>query len=997
LQNWIQVPVDSPSQDQESYFQVDLGLVKMQFQSLLVSSSLIKPGPTLRARFVGPGVYGDSAAEQNEIYALGSDTVISLTFNMPVDVAYAENFIEFYDPKGAAVPFTGSWDGTGTIYSIRPDNSLAQDNNDMSQYTLAIARPVRSFTPAAFGARSELSNVRFLFHVLAPNRDPLIAAQAPTFYPQGENQGYSSYTFDNDRIKKIGLVPNTTMTDVRADEYDICLRYNLSTSAVEYKYWFINRKDNQAGNWQEIDAATFFTSEHTELGDGTAYRCTVNIFTHATNLFGADQRMTAGEEALLVVTAVDKDGNTASINSVESPLLIEDTWAPTIVSVNPSYVKTLVPGEIDEAFSWSPSGRVTVNFHERMDTALAASKPLVAALSGLFSGLNTIGARYLSTTSWEADLRPTFKVASTTLARGAVSGNNFIYVSSISSFRVGDVIRLRDSVSRKTEVLTISQINSYASSVTFTSSLTNSYPSGSSVFLNSGSGNTASLTAFVGTTFIRAFRNDRSVTLSSGQGGRFFVDQTVKFYYAEEEGWKDSGVTKTIASISSDTVTFTSVLGADIPAGAQMVDSAVGLGEVQPRAASPLTPSLDLLLDGTAASTVTEINNFATTPDAQADDILVTSVSNLHVNDLVTIGATPVSATTSSLTAIGATTLSFSSHSFLVGDEVLITRPAIRVNLSSAASSGANTIFLSSAQNIVSSETMQINDDQFESHLTSVVSAGSTSLLVASSSGLAVGQTISIDSGVEAAETRIISSISGSTVGITAALTNAHGIGARVVRNVLTQTITASANISSATLTISGSLTNPYSGSAYITKDTFVFRRAVTGVAPTSITINTGSDAGVGLPAGTTVDLLTLPESRRISAINGRLVTLASALSFSHRKGASVEKLPQGTLYASGLANVVMGDTIICDSYGLANLDQSLDRFTGTVIGFDTQSNALTFSTTKTGFIRNENLSCTHMGDAIELSGARDHNGNTIRNSWGYRQDLSTSGASTAR
>jgi hypothetical protein len=94
---------------------------------------------------------------------------------------------------------------------------------------------------------------------------------------------------------------------------------------------------------------------------------------------------------------------------------------------------------------------------------------------------------------------------------------------------------------------------------------------------------------------------------------------------------------------------------------------------------------------------------------------------------------------------------------------------------------------------------------------------------------------------------------------------------------------------------------------------------------------------------------------------------------------------------AADMSKFMIGDEIVCDSQN-AVPGANNDRFEGTILGFDTVQSFVTLSTTMTGLITANHLSCAFMGDAVKVQGVMDSNGQAIRTTWGNKTSLQAVG-----
>lgn len=981
-QNWVSVKIDSHLIDTSGNFHVDLGPLKLTQSSLKVMSSLVKSSTVLPNLWLGSNTSVGTTG-MDEVYMRDVDSQITLTFNMPVDVTYNTNFVEIFDTSGRPHSFIGTWDATGMVYTIFPD-TLTASNDDSQRWQLRIARPVRAFD-TVYATRKELDKVSFSLQVLNSNRNTLLTAAAPSLAPELDGSGYTGYDFDSGIIYKSGYQAGVNSIDVVTSGTSVCIVWNQSQAATNLnEYRIYARSPYKAfGSWNDVTASWLPLNY---MGDGRAYACNSSLYSS----LAYSAALQKSDRIQLVVTPVDKDGNEGAISAVATPLTISDNWGPSLSSG--SWSKTYTGNEPDEYFNSAPTGRMTLNFSEAMDPWTATQLGAVSSLSGLMSSVTGTQFKLTSTTSADVKIAYSMQKLDTTLSSTARTGDTSIQLTSIAGLKKGYILKLYDSSLNLSEDVTIASIKSLENIIILSSGLSNSYPENSIVRLTLGE---AGHSLFVTSTSGDAYSN--ATTLRVLDGSKFIPNQVIKVYLNDEEGTPSLLGSYTVLTASTNTLTLTSKLGRLIPSGSFVVDSSLSASivEPQPRAASStFTPAADLEWLGATTNTTLAINNFARTPDAQTANILVNSTNNLSINDVVTVDASSVSATSGLTTkAIPSnTSLSIGTHSFLVGDTVRLTPPNVSSNLSASVLAGSTSLDLDLPVTIVQSETVTIIDPAFETTLTSAFANGSSSITVSGASGIVQGQTIVIDSGVESSESKTVSSVSGNTITLSSSLSNKHGLNGRVTRLQLTESKTASADITNATTLTVGSLTNPYSINAYISIQRNYADYQVSAISATTLTISSIA-ANVYYPVGTSVTLLSYPETRRITAINGNILTLSAALSYSHRLGANVTKGSQYTMQISSpsttMASWIVGDTVVCDSLS-STTGANKDRFELTLAAMDSSQGLATLIPTRPGLITTTNLSCIEMGDAIKIQGVLDSNGQAIRTTWGNKINLNS-------
>lgn len=976
-QNTKEIRVDAHQEDSQGNFHVDLGPVVLKQDSLKVTSSVIKPLSALAGRWLSTGeAVGEIAGDADEVYMRETDTSITLTFNMPVDTSYDADFVGLFRPDGVSHAFTGLWDATGTVYTITP-SAMSASNNDSLRWQLRIARPVRAFG-TAIGTRRELENVSIQFQYLKSARDTLLNAQTPVLYPQGDSGAggpFSLYYFDRGAVLKARYVTSSSVVDVvDSSQTNFCIQWTQNSSASSYKI-FARNSTQEYGRW--FDSTALWTA--TKTGDGKMYACGT-LF--GTALAGGDVTFSGGETLQLIVAPVDSDGNEAAISAVSSPLTIGDNWGPSITAA--AYSKTAINGQLDQFLSTAPTGKVTLTFSEPLDPFSAVSNTGVTALSGLINGVSLSNVSMTTTTVAEGTIGFTMKTLDTTLSYGSKATDTTIYPASLVGIRKGYKLKVMNTGNGQSEDVTISEVKTLDGSVKISAGLTNTYPAGALVRLLQGE---SGLTKFIST--VSANTPKDSTTLSVSNGSLFIAGQSVKVVSMDEDGAVTSGAL-TISSISSNTLNFGASIGVDVSIGSYVIDNAVTVAEPLPRAASAaFTPSAGLQWNGVTASTTLAIDNYGIAPDAQATKILVNSVTGLNVDDVVVVGATEV---TNSLTSAvtSSATITMSGHSYKVGDTIRIMPPYYSVAMTTRIQVTGTSVTVGSPVTLADGESVTLQDPAFETALTAAASAAGTTITVSDPSGLSVGQSVVIDSGVEAAETKAISAISGSTVTI-AALTNAHGVGARVTRALVTEAITVNGPVSNSNVIALDPVTKNYSLKAVLIRARDYIDKTLTAVAANTVTF-TGA---VGpLPIGTPVRLVTFPETRRITAVTGKILTLSAGLAYSHRSGGTVVKSATAKMQipAASLAGVMIGDQLVCDTMA-AVTNAHADRFEATVVAFDTETGDTTVTSTRTGYTTTTGLSCIAMGDAIKISGVQDWNGQPVRSTWGNKTDLGAAGS----
>lgn len=978
FQNTKEIRVDAHQEDATGNFHVDLGPIVLNQDSLKVTSSVIKPAAALAGRWLASGeAVGEIAGDADEVYMRETDTSITLTFNMPVDTSYNADFVELFRPDGTSHPFTGLWDATGTMYTITP-SAMSASNNDQLRWQLRIARPVRAFD-AGIATRHELENVSIQFQYLKSIRDTLLIAQTPALYPQADNGAggpFSLYYFDRGAVLKARYVTSSSVVDVvDSAQTNFCIQWTQNSSASSYKI-FARNSTQEFGRW--FDSTALWVT--TKTGDGKMNACGT-LF--GTALSGGDGTFTGGESLQLIVAPVDSDGNEAAISTVASPLTIGDNWGPQITAA--AYSKTALNGQLDQFLSTAPTGKLTLTFSEALDPFSAVSNTGITALSGLINGVSLSNVRMTSTTVAEGTIGFTMKTLDTTLSYAAKATDTAIYPASLVGIRKGYKLKVMNTANGTSEDVTISEVKTLDGSVKVSAGLTNPYPAGSIVRLLQGE---SGLTKFIAT--VSANTPKESTTLAVSNGALFIAGQSVKVVSIDEDGAVTSGAL-TISSISSNTLNFSSSIGVDVSLGSYVIDNAVTVAEPLPRAASAaFTPSAPLQWNGIVANTTLAIDNYAIAPDAQATKILVNSVTGLNVDDVVVVGATDVNNALTTAAASADTSLTMTGHSYKVGDTIRVMPSSYSVAMTTRIQAAGVSVTVASAVTLGDNEQVTLQDPAFETSLTAAAASGATTITVADPSGLSVGQSLVVDSGVEAAETKAISAISGSTITI-AALTNSHGTGARVTRALVTETAQVNGAVSNSNVVGLDAITNNYSLKALMIRTRAYIDKTLTAVAANTVTFAGG--IGQILPVGTPVRLVTFPETRRITAVTGKILTLSSGLAYSHRSGGSVTKPATAKMQipTASMGGFMIGDQIVCDTMA-AVTNAHADRFEATIVAFDTETGDTTVTSTRTGYTTTSGLSCVEMGDAVKISGVQDWNGQPVRSTWGNKTDLGAAG-----
>jgi hypothetical protein len=482
----------------------------------------------------------------------------------------------------------------------------------------------------------------------------------------------------------------------------------------------------------------------------------------------------------------------------------------------------------------------------------------------------------------------------------------------------------------------------------------------------------------------------------------FYVGQSLQIINLDDDGDFDAAdnTNVTISAISSTTFTLSAALARDIPTGSLVIDGSDAFAEQAPRAALDYTGTRteEIIFEASTASTT--IRSTGEYTDNQSTLILVTDETGFGVDDFVKVAASSASTTLSGSDNDTDTSLTVASTAdFREGDTIIIHGEVISLTVTDDGGSGDNhtlrnaTVWaaaddnfsFSSGQQIFNGDAITLTDAAVTTTLAADVArttTGATSISLTSTAGLAEGQDLIIYDGVDPADNVTITAIaSASAVTVTGLVVDTkqpYLSGAKVTRAVVTGTCTVDAGGASTTIAMCDDQNGAYSDAMTATVKRAFEKETVSDVASSTVlTITTPSDPH---PTGTSVTLLSFPETRKITAVGTYSLTLGSALVYSHHTGAAVTKAATGEVEFGGgeVDTVLVGDVVIIDKDGSATT--VLDRIDTTVLSIDTELSRLILSpvtsTTSIITIDGDNASFSFMGDAVKVTGAQDSNGN---------------------
>lgn len=965
----ITVSIGGVDDAHQGGYNVTIAEVTFEGLELMVTSNVIHGASTNKWLSTG------ASTTDQDIYLADSTADITLTFNMPVDTTYTGTaFVELLDSSGDTVSFSGSWDTTKMIFTVNPTAALTADNKDDTEYRLRFIHNVRAFNGAS--ELQEMKDVQIVFDVLSSGaHDTLLASQAPSLMPQADD--YTSYVFDAATAFYKKLVDNGTV-DFSTTGTSVKLTWSAVTNAASYNLYFRNSADNEDGEWTKSGAS------QTTLPDGSI-RVSVNPYTD-TNAVGTDNVFKSAETVEYVVTAVDADGNESSIGEVTSPLVISDTYGPTVSSRTYSG-----DSRLGNSANVDVSGDLTVTFSENMNTTSSTVTPTLTVLSGLISVTDTTSDNaWTSSTKYTfKDIKTTFTVSGTTLAFPARSGDSGLQVASVQKFMVGDTILIYDASEDTAESKIISSIDSANNLIGLTATISKDFTSGSMVYLKS-SGTVVGLSQLRTTLSSDLTQGDTTVDVASATGIAALATETTTLtvYSLDDGGSLASEGTLTVSSVSGTTLTFSSPAGFDAASGSIVLPTGNSTSIPSYRNAVSKTLAAESTMGTVAASTTV-----TAAQEGQDTSVVVADTTGFAVGDRITIGATSVTDLTEADLEGGTTTLTLTGHSFVANDKVRILGENVSATLiDNDTTSDNNTSILAGSttlkmsQLVVVGDSITVTDAKVETNLSAAVASGGTSLSVASTNNLAIGDTITLNDG-QNSENVTISGISGTTLTVGAVSATLGYAADTVVTKAAeseTKTVTTDNGTSTSSTVTVASFTNSFSDEA-----TVVINRSHSDYTVNSIATNTITLSGspTGYKSGATIQLISIPEVRTVTAVDFDKITFSSALNFSHHIGATVSTSATKVIELNTWSNsLVVGDTIVIDT------DQSTttvnDRFSGTVTAIDSTNKLVTISTTKTGTIP-ATANVYLMGDAFVIGGAADSNGNSMQTSYGNRMGSS--------
>jgi len=942
---------------------------------------------------LGTGNFPQTDTVANERYYMADNTSnVDIYFNMAVDTLYSDNntLIEMFDSTGTSVAFSGSWNSGKTTYSIDPTSTLTcdsvgQGSTPGTYHRIRLVNEVRSYTEA--NIIKHINDGAYIdFRVICGTFGSLLASSTPSLVP-GADSG-SSYQFDSMGVDVLNA--GGDVISAASGNTDIWLAWSVVSGAASYKVYYINTGLGAATGSVWLDTGVSPTIDET----GSTVLVQINPVYNG-NYMG-DSKMTGGESVKFVVTAINSDGMESAIGST-TPLTITDAKGPSLSSVAVANSSTAN----SEYNSATVSRSLTLTFNESMKTSLGDDIVTLTKSGNNISSISETGAwGYANTATWsDSDLGVTFAVPSTTLSEAVYSSSTLLKVASASTFLVGDVIGIMDNAVIPVRVNgTIADVNSGDNILTVSAmapSTNYAFASGASVLLV----NRAGLTAYRTTAAANAQQGLTSLTVATATN--FYAGQTLNIVNLDDDGSFDSGDNTAVGilSISGTTFTLDAALARDIPSGSLVIDGSATFAEPSPRAALDYTGTRteEVIFDtSTASTTIRSTGEYA---DSQNTVILVTAEAGFGVDDFVKIAASSASTTLNGSDNDSDTSLTVASTAdFREGDIVIIHGEVISLTVTDDGGSGDNhtlrnaTVWaaaddnfsFSSGQQIFNGDAITLTDAAVTTTLAANVdrSSATASISLTSTAGLAEGQSLIINDGAETADTVVISiltSASAVTVtGISTDTTEPYLSGAKVTRAVVTDTCNVDAGEASTTRASCDDQPLAYSDAMTATVKRAFEKETVSGVASTTVlTITAPSDPH---PTGTSVTLLSFPETRKITAVATYSLTLDSALVYAHHGGAAVTKAATAEVEfgAGEMDTVLVGDVVIVDKDSSATT--VLDRIDATVASINTEKATviLTPVTTTTSIVTidGDNASFTFMGDAVKVTGAQDSSGN---------------------
>jgi len=946
---------------------------------------------------MGTGSFSQADAVANERYYLADNTSnIDINFNMAIDTLYSDNssgnFFEMFDSSGTSLAFSGSWNTGKTTYTIDPTSdftcdSVGQGNTPGTYHRIRLINEVRSYTEASI-IKHINDGAYFDFRVICGTFGSLLASSTPALAPSADSG--SSYQFDSMGVDVLSA--SGDVTSAASGNRDIWLSWSPVSGAASYKVYYINTGLGAATGSVWLDTGVSPTIDET----GSTVVVTINPVYNA-NYMG-DSEMLSGESVKFVVTAINSDGMESAIGST-TPLTITDTKGPSLSSVtvsNPSSANS-------EYNSATVSRSLGLGFNEPMKTSLGDDIVTLTKSGNNISSISETGTwGYDNTSSWgDSDLGVTFAVPSTTLSEAVYSSTTLIKVASTSTFLVGDVIGILDNASTPVRVNgTIADVNSSDNILTvgaMAPSANYAFPSGASVLLV----NRAGLTAYRTTTAANAQQGLTTLTVASATN--FYAGQTLNIVNLDDDGAFDSGddTSVTISSISGTTFTLTAALARDIPSGSLVIDNSATFAEPAPRnAVDYRSYTEEVIFDTSTASTT--IRSTGEYDDTQDTVILVTAEAGFGVDDFVKIAASSASTTlngSDNETTLDTSLTVASTADFREGDIVIIHGEAISLTVTDDGGTGDNhtlrnsTVWaaagdnfsFSSGQQIFNGDAITLTDAAVTTTLAANVdrSATTMSISLTSTAGLAEGQDLIINDGSEAADnvtiTSIVSASAVTVENILADTTEPYLAGAKVTRAAITETCTVDAGGSSTTIALCSNMSSAVSDAITATVKRAFEKETVSDVASATV-LTLAAAPSDPHPTGTSVTLLSFPETRKITAVGTYSLTLDSALVYPHHGGAAVTKAATAEVEfgAGEMDTVLVGDVVIVDKDSSATT--VLDRIDATVASINTGKATVVLtpvtSTTSIVTVDGDNASFTFMGDAVKVTGAQDSSGN---------------------
>ena len=768
----------------------------------------------------------------------------------------------------------------------------------------------------------------------------------------------------------------------------IWLSWSPVSGAASYKVYYINSGLGADNGSVWLDSGVSPTIDET----GSTVKVQINPVYFGTYM--GDSEMLSGESVKFVVTAINSDGMESAIGST-TPLTITDAKGPSLASV--AVANTTANSEYNSS---TVSRSLTLTFNEAMKTSLGDDIVTLTKSGNNISSISESGSwGFSNTETWsDSDLGVTFAVPSTTLSEAVYAATTLLKVASTSTFLVGDLIGILDSSGTPVRVTgTIADVNSSDNILTvgaMAPSANYAFPSGASVLLV----NRAGLTAYRTTTAANAQQGLTSLTVASATN--FYAGQTLNIVNLDDDGAFDSGdnTAVTISSISGTTFTLTAALARDIPSGSLVIDGSATFAEPAPRnAVDYRSYTEEVIFDtSTASTTIRSTGEYA---DNRSTVILVTDEAGFGVDDFVKIAASSASTTLNGSDNDSDTSLTVASTAdFREGDIVIIHGEAISLTVTDDGGSGDNhtlrvanwgatdNFTFSSGQQIFNGDAITIADAAVTNTLSSTVdrdTAADTFTLTDGTAGLAVGQVLTIDDGVQATDDVTITAISSTSVvtvsGITLDTNRPYLSGAKVTRAAISETCTVDAGGSSTTIALCSAMSSAVSDAMTATVKR-AFEKGTVDNVTSSTALTLAAAPADPHPTGTSVTLLSFPETRKITAVGTYSLTLDSALVYAHHGGAAVTKAATAEVEfgAGEMDTVLVGDVVIVDKDSSATT--VLDRIDATVASINTEKATVVLtpvtSTTSIVTIDGDNASFTFMGDAVKVTGAQDSSGN---------------------